>query len=107
MNLKPRPDCLACGRRDFAFLKKEKVSWTSSLCGRNAVQIYPPEEKEISLEQLKQKLEPLGEVFYNGFLLNFKIGEHELIIFPTGRVMVKGTTDESIARSLYAKYVGT
>jgi hypothetical protein len=29
-----------------------------------------------------------------------------MILFPDGRAIVKGTTDEATARSLYARYVG-
>jgi adenylyltransferase/sulfurtransferase len=78
------------------------------LCGENAVQIIPAEERaKISLESLEKSLAHAGKVFNNGFLLTLKLKEYELIIFPTGRAMVKGTTDESVARTLYARYVGT
>jgi adenylyltransferase/sulfurtransferase len=29
-----------------------------------------------------------------------------MTVFPDGRVIVKGTTDAGIARSLYARYIG-
>ena len=49
----------------------------------------------------------IGKVLYNGFLLSFEIGDLELVLFPTGRAIIRGTTDEAEARSLYARYVGT
>jgi len=106
IDLKHRTDCITCAGKDFRYLKGEKSSISMTLCGRNAVQISPPTEGEISLTQLKQTLEPLGQVFYNGYLLSFKVDNYELVVFPTGRVIVKGTIDESTARSLYAKYIG-
>jgi hypothetical protein len=39
--------------------------------------------------------------------LTLKLAEHELIVFPTGRALVRGTSDAAVARALYAKYVGT
>ena len=30
----------------------------------------------------------------------------ELVIFPTGRVLVQGTSDEALAKGLHAKYLG-
>jgi len=36
-----------------------------------------------------------------------QIGERELVLFPTGRAIVRGTTDMSEARSLYARYIGS
>jgi len=29
-----------------------------------------------------------------------------MVLFPDGRAIVKGTNDESVAKGLYAKYVG-
>ncbi|MGH9392542.1 MAG: hypothetical protein ACRD1E_00085 [Terriglobales bacterium] len=31
----------------------------------------------------------------------------EMMIFPDGRALVKGTTDPGLARSLYARYIGS
>ncbi len=101
-----RGNCLTCGKRDFRILKSEEISWVTALCGRNAVQISPPEETNISLENLRQTLGKVGEVSYNGYLLSFKTNGYELVVFPQGRVIIKGTTDKSVARSLCAKYVG-
>jgi adenylyltransferase/sulfurtransferase len=106
MELEARSDCQACTKRNFEFLRGEKFSWSMVLCGREAVQISPPGETKLELKTFKEKLEKLGEVSYNGFLLNFKIEGYELIIFPDGRTIVKGTTDQNIARSLHARYIG-
>jgi len=40
-------------------------------------------------------------------LLRFRRGEHTLTIFPDGRALVQGTTDTGLARSLYARFVGS
>jgi len=39
-------------------------------------------------------------------MLRFIIGNQEMVIFPDGRAIVKNTNDESLARGLYAKYIG-
>lgn len=105
-NIERDPNCPACGQKKFDFLHGDTFSEAFSLCGRNAVQISPLKDTRFNLKGLKERLMPLGEVDDNGFFLSFKVGQYELIIFPEGRAMVKGTTDESIARSLFAKYVG-
>ncbi len=102
-----KEDCLTCVQRCFEFLQSKATSWTTVLCGRSAVQIVPPEERPISLRALAKSLTHAGGVSYNEFLLTLKLNNYELIVFPTGRAMVKGTADESVARALYAKYVGT
>jgi adenylyltransferase/sulfurtransferase len=48
----------------------------------------------------------LGDASYLGSLLKFRVGEYELIVFPDGRAFINGCTDEKIAKSLYAKYIG-
>jgi molybdopterin-synthase adenylyltransferase len=101
-----REDCPTCVERRFDYLEGEQVSWTTVLCGRNSVQIVPPGEVEIPLETLGRRLAQVAEVSYNGFLLSVIAGDHEVVIFPTGRAIVRGTTDESVARTLYARYVG-
>uniref|UniRef100_A0A7V3J9P2 THIF-type NAD/FAD binding fold domain-containing protein n=1 Tax=candidate division CPR3 bacterium TaxID=2268181 RepID=A0A7V3J9P2_UNCC3 len=100
-------NCITCAKFDFEFLEGKAISWATVLCGRNMVQITPAEEKEIDLESLRKNLSQVGEVFYNGFMLITKLENYELIIFPTGRAMIKGITDVSVARTLYARYIGT
>ena len=107
LGLERRSDCPCCVERRFEYLAGERTSWTTVLCGRNSVQIVPPEEAEISLEALQERLTPIGVTSYNGFLLSLQVGEREIVVFPTGRAIVRGTTDEAEARTLYARYVGS
>ena len=106
VGLERRPDCPACGLGNYEYLSGERTSWTTVLCGRNAVQIVPPTEQEISLQELEKRLARIGLVTYNGFLLSFQVDGKELVVFPTGRAIIRGTTDEAEARSLYTRYVG-
>ena len=101
-----RPDCPACGAGRYDYLSGARTSWTTVLCGRNSVQIVPPTEQVISLESLRQRLSRIGRVSYNGFLLSLEVGEQEIVLFPTGRAIIRGTTDEALARSIYTRYVG-
>lgn len=102
-----RPDCPACGEGRYEYLNGERVSWTTVLCGRNSVQVEPSEAVDLPLDALARRLAAVGRVTNNGYLLTLEVGAHELVIFPTGRTIVRGTTDESEARTLYARYVGT
>jgi molybdopterin/thiamine biosynthesis adenylyltransferase len=100
-----RPGCLACGG-DYEFLEAKFGTKTTSLCGQNAVQVLNPEAGTISLERLAAHLSLLGEVNYNDFMLRFRTNNHEMVVFPDGRVIVKNTNDEALARGLYSKYIG-
>jgi len=100
------PNCPACGPNpEFPYLNGEKRA-PISLCGRDAVQIHE-RFKPINLAELKDRLEKLAPVRANEFALRFFPAPYEMTIFPDGRAIIKGTIDVGIARSLYAKYIGS
>ncbi len=101
----PDPQCPVCAQRRFTHLEGAAHA-PISLCGRNAVQIHE-RARPIDLAALKEKLSPLGQVRANQFALRFFLPPYELTIFPDGRAIIKGTTDAALARSLYAKYLGS
>ncbi len=99
-------DCPCCGQRRFEWLEGEHGSQTTSLCGRNAVQVAQRSAIRLNFEDLARHLEMLGEVSYNRFLLKFRAEGHEFTVFPDGRAIIKGTSEVDKARTLYAKYIG-
>lgn len=99
-------DCPCCQRKRFEWLEGEQGSQTTSLCGRNAVQVSHRLPSRLNFEEMARHLETLGEVSYNRFLLKFNAEEHEFTVFPDGRAIIKGTSDVDKARVLYAKYIG-
>ena len=48
----------------------------------------------------------VDDVRQNDFLLRFRIAPYEMTVFADGRAILKGTQDPSVARSLYARYIG-
>src|SRR5438094_9147293 len=58
-------DCPCCQRRRFEWLEGEQGSHTTSLCGRNAVQVAHRTATRLSFEDLARHLETLGAVTYN------------------------------------------
>jgi molybdopterin-synthase adenylyltransferase len=103
----PNEDCETCARANFEFLDAEAGEFSAVLCGRNAVQIAPPKEARIDLPQLAERLKNLGEVKQNEYLVRFTSGENELTVFSDARAIIRGTDDLAVARSLYAKFVGS
>ena len=99
--------CPVCGQGRFEFLEAKEVAMVTSLCGRNAVQITPLAEVTISLPSLAKRLQSIGEVTFNEFLLRFQVNDYLITVFPDARAIIRGTSDETVARSLYAKYIGT
>ncbi len=102
---KPRPDCRTCGRREFLHLAGEGRPHIT-LCGRNSVQIHE-HDRPIDLGEMSERLKPYGSVRHNAFVLKFWKEPFEMTLFPDGRAIIKGTTDTAVARSLYARYVGS
>jgi len=102
---RPRPDCVTCGQRAFPHLAVEGRPQIT-LCGRNSVQIHE-RSRPIAFADLTLKLRPHGKVMHNDFVLKFWRDPYELTLFPDGRAIIKGTTDTALARSLYARYIGS
>jgi adenylyltransferase/sulfurtransferase len=104
--LKGKVDCPCCGRRKFEWLDGDHGSHTTSLCGRNAVQVAHRTASRLNFEEMARHLGELGEVSYNRFLLKFSAEGHDFTVFPDGRAIIKGTDEVDKARTLYAKYIG-
>jgi molybdopterin-synthase adenylyltransferase len=101
----PREDCEVCALRHFRYLAGEGRPHIT-LCGRNSVQIHE-HHRPVNLAALADRLSPLGTVRSNGMLLRFERTPHTITVFPDGRALVQGTTDVGLARSLYARFVGS
>jgi adenylyltransferase/sulfurtransferase len=102
---KPRANCRACAERDFIHLAGEGRPHIT-LCGRNSVQIHE-RHRPIDFDEMNRRLKPHGVVRHNDFVLKFWHEPYEMTLFPDGRAIIKGTTDTAVARSLYARYVGS
>jgi adenylyltransferase/sulfurtransferase len=101
----PRSHCQTCGRHEFVHLAGEGRPHIT-LCGRNSVQIHE-QHRPIDFSALTARLAPHGTVRHNEFVLRFVREPFEMTLFPDGRAIIKGTTDTGIARSLYARFVGS
>ena len=102
---RPRANCRACVKREFIHLAGEGRPHIT-LCGRNSVQIHE-QQRPIDFAEMDRRLAPHGTVRFNDFVLKFWREPYEITLFPDGRAIIKGTTDTAVARSLYARYVGS
>lgn len=101
----PKPGCRCCDLRDFIHLSGERRPHIT-LCGRNSVQIHE-RNRPVDLQEMEARLQPHGQVRRNEFALRFFHDPFEMTLFPDGRAIIKGTTDTGVARSLYARFVGS
>jgi len=101
-----KQNCPACGRGEFEFLRGAGRQVTTTLCGRNAVQIARSGAAKIDFAALAERLKPSGEVAFNDFLLRFRVDDYDITVFRDARSIIRGTTDPAIARGLYSRYIG-
>jgi molybdopterin-synthase adenylyltransferase len=99
-------DCRVCQHNEFEWLDGDRGSSSAVLCGRNAVQLSAPPGTAISLDDLATRLEGVGRLQRNPFLLRLAVDGCTLTVFPDGRAIVSGTNDLAIARTLHARYIG-
>jgi adenylyltransferase/sulfurtransferase len=105
-NFQRDPDCPACGRGRLEFLNGEQEGRAQHLCGRDAVQIRRATPQSIDFQSIAERLNRLGEVTYNEFMLRAVIEDYEIALFADGRGIVRGTQDVDEAKRIYARYVG-
>ena len=99
--------CPCCGEHHFDYLEGRAGAETTSLCGRNAVQVRGVAGATLDLDALAARLAPLGRVERNPFLLRADIDTWQLTVFGDGRAIIGGTADLAVAKSVYARYIGT
>jgi adenylyltransferase/sulfurtransferase len=61
----------------------------------------------VDFAEMSARLGAHGAVKHNAFVLKFWRDPYEMTLFPDGRAIIKGTDDTAVARSLYARFVGS
>ena len=56
--------------------------------------------------QSSARLARAGTVQRNAFLMRCAVDQYDLTLFKDGRVIIQGTKDPAVARTVYAKYMG-
>ena len=103
----PRPGCEVCDRRSFTHLAGQDRAHIT-LCGRDSVQIHE-HHRPVDFAAMRARLAThadIEDLRSNDLLLRFRRGPHTLTLFADGRAIVHGTTDITVARSLYARFIG-
>ena len=114
--------CACCGKKEFSFLEPvNEASRVAHLCGRGAIQVLPMRRTKVDsptvdmdLPALQKQLLDHGQFTMRGGSLHGQLrnvpglgGEPvELTIFADGRAIVGRCSDETIARSIYDRFIG-
>jgi adenylyltransferase/sulfurtransferase len=105
----PAVDCPCCGRREFPFLSHANGDFTTTLCGRNTIQVQM-RRGSVDLAQAAKKLAGVGSVQTSPWFIRCQLRDPagiELTLFPDSRLLVKGTSDPLRAKSVYSRFVGS
>ena len=97
--------CPCCDKRHFEFLAASTAG-ASVLCGRDAVMVRPFASGRPDLAAIADRLCGFGSIVANEFLVRATVTGGEVTVFTDGRVLVKGTADPAVARSLVSRFVG-
>lgn len=105
----PNGTCPACCGTERKWLQGSQSGQSTVLCGRNAVQVTPATPLSLPLEELASRFEPFATVSSNRFLVRATLHEDDiqLTVFPDGRAIIKGTEDPSVARTIFARWIGS
>ena len=105
---RPDPACPVCAGRVFTHLEGSARPHIT-LCGRNSVQIHE-HHRPLDLAALERSLAAhpeISAVRSNALLLRFSRGGQVVTVFPDGRALIQGTIDPAVARTLYARFIGS
>ncbi|ASI98563.1 ThiF family adenylyltransferase [Thermococcus celer] len=99
-----REDCPACVRKELTFLEKRiKVE---RMCD-GSIQVTPPERMSIDLDEFAERLEKLGiEYLKTSQFIQFEDDYAEILVFKTGRMVIRGVEDGKEAKNFFARYLG-
>lgn len=99
-------DCRVCKHHEFVWLAGERSDSSAVLCGRNAVQLSAAAGIAISLDSLATRLNSVGRVEQNPYLVRLYVDSYVLTVFADGRTIIGGTNDVATARTVQARYIG-
>ena len=104
----PDPACPVCAGREFTHLAGVGRPHVT-LCGRDSVQIHE-HHRPLDLPAMHARLSrhpDVTDLRSNGLLLRFRRGGHTVTLFGDGRALIQGTTDITVARTIYARFIGS
>ena len=100
-----RPDCPVCGAKPTKSVKEAERLVV--LCGRNTVNVNPPQPVNMSLSEIYEKLKRHYKVLVrSSFAIVFNYDRDiEVSLFSRGRMLIKNVNDKKSALNVYNNVV--
>jgi len=94
-----RPDCPVCGKGALVQPVVKEGERLAVLCGRNTVNVNPPQPVNVSLNELYERLKNHFKILAkSSFVIVFQYdGGIEVSLFNGGRMLIKNVRDEKAA----------
>ncbi|MBL9078639.1 MAG: ThiF family adenylyltransferase [Planctomycetes bacterium] len=106
LRAEPAADCPTCSGRAFPALDAPPAS-AVTLCGRDAVQVDPPDRRDLDLDALARRLgSATARLERTEHLLRFEADGVRFSVFASGRALLFGVQDPLRARALYDRWIG-
>jgi adenylyltransferase/sulfurtransferase len=102
--------CPVCSKGNYVLLEKGlSDDMVTPLCAEGRYQVTPGRTSNIDLDAFASRLEAIGQVANNSYLLRFNGRGREVsfTLFHDGRAVIHNAKDEAHARSIYAEYIGS
>lgn len=105
MRVERDPECPCCARGERPWLAGERGDVTTTLCGRDSIQVGAPAAGlRLDLAAMAPRLPAVERT--TPFLIQFCAENHAITLFTDGRAIIGGTQDAALAKTLYARYIG-
>jgi adenylyltransferase/sulfurtransferase len=101
----PAADCVVCNGGNYPAIT-EAPTTAVTLCGRDAVQIDPPDREPLDLATLASQLKgSVEDLVLTPHLVRFAVDGCKFTVFPGGRALLFGVHDPLRARALYDRWL--
>lgn len=98
--------CPCCGQGKREWLKETSLITSTSICGRQTIQLTLAKPLPYSLNELAKLYEKNYEIKQNRYLVKIRYSDQlDIIFFPDQRVMIQGTEDVEYAKNTLRKFV--
>ena len=105
MEVEKNSECKCCVRHNFEVLEERKNEIVSILCD-HSVQIVPPTSGQLNLEKIFASLDDSYNPELNELMVIFTVDRKDVTLYRNGRMIVKGTEDKGVAKSIYTRVLG-
>lgn len=102
----PKNGCPTCQEKRYPSLQEDGNENFVAMCGRDTIQVHT--NQKLDLQDWDEKLSSVLSTKQTPFLLKATLDDqYAFVLFPDGRILIQGTEDETKAKSLYDRYIGS